>query len=78
MEPTLKEILASYNATAALPDAHTIPASWYTDARVAQLELHNVFSRDASRKTGTIRHRERCRRASGRRAWQRRKAARVL
>jgi choline monooxygenase len=45
MEPTLKEILASYNAAAALPDAHTIPASWYTDARVAQLELQNVFSR---------------------------------
>ncbi|MGB8437847.1 MAG: aromatic ring-hydroxylating dioxygenase subunit alpha [Candidatus Acidiferrales bacterium] len=45
MEPTLKEILASYNAAAALPDAHTIPASWYTDPRVAQLELQNVFSR---------------------------------
>jgi choline monooxygenase len=45
MEPTLKEILASYNAAAALPDAHTIPASWYTDARIAQLELQNVFSR---------------------------------
>ena len=45
MEPTLKEILASYNAAAALPDAHTIPASWYTDPRIAQLELQNVFSR---------------------------------
>jgi choline monooxygenase len=45
MEPTLKEILASYNAAAALPDAHTIPASWYTDVRIAQLELQNVFSR---------------------------------
>jgi choline monooxygenase len=45
MEPTLKEILASYNAAAALPDAHTIPALWYTDARIAQLELQNVFSR---------------------------------
>ncbi len=45
MEPTLKEILASYNAAAALPDAHTLPASWYTDARIAQLELQNVFSR---------------------------------
>ncbi|MFZ0523255.1 MAG: aromatic ring-hydroxylating dioxygenase subunit alpha [Candidatus Acidiferrales bacterium] len=45
MEQTLKEILASYNAAAALPDAHTIPASWYTDARIAQLELQNVFSR---------------------------------
>ncbi len=45
MEPTLKEILASYNAAAALPDAHTIPASWYTEPRIAQLELQNVFSR---------------------------------
>jgi choline monooxygenase len=45
MEPTVKEILASYNAAAALPDAYTIPASWYTDPRIAQLELQNVFSR---------------------------------
>jgi choline monooxygenase len=45
MEPTLKEILASYNAVAALPDAHTIPSSWYTDPRIRQLELQNVFSR---------------------------------
>ena len=45
MEPTVKEILASYNAAAALQDAYTIPASWYTDARIAQLELQNVFSR---------------------------------
>ncbi len=45
MESTVKEILASYNAAAALPDAYTIPAPWYTDARIAQLELQNVFSR---------------------------------
>jgi choline monooxygenase len=45
MEPTVKEILASYNAAAALQDAYTIPAPWYTDARIAQLELQNVFSR---------------------------------
>ena len=45
MESTVKEILASYNAAAALPDAHTIPARWYTDPRIAQLELQNVFSR---------------------------------
>jgi choline monooxygenase len=45
MEPTLKEILASYDAAAALQDAYTIPAPWYTDARIAQLELQNVFSR---------------------------------
>jgi phenylpropionate dioxygenase-like ring-hydroxylating dioxygenase large terminal subunit len=45
MEPTVKEILASYNAAAPLQDAYTIPAPWYTDARIAQLELQNVFSR---------------------------------
>jgi choline monooxygenase len=45
MEPTVKEILASYNAAAALPDAYTIPAAWYTDPRIAQLELQSVFSR---------------------------------
>jgi choline monooxygenase len=45
MEPTVKEILASYNVAAALPDAYTIPAPWYTDPRIAQLELQNVFSR---------------------------------
>jgi choline monooxygenase len=45
MDPTVKEILASYNAAAALPDAYTIPAPWYTDPRIAQLELQNVFSR---------------------------------
>jgi choline monooxygenase len=45
MEPTVKEILASYNAAAALPDAYTIPAPWYTDPRIAQLELQSVFSR---------------------------------
>ncbi len=45
MEPTVKEILASYNASAPLSEAHTIPAPWYTDARIANLELQNVFSR---------------------------------
>jgi choline monooxygenase len=45
MESTVKEILASYNVAAALQDAYTIPAPWYTDARIAQLELQNVFSR---------------------------------
>jgi choline monooxygenase len=45
MKPTVKEILASYNAAAPLPDAYTIPAPWYTDPRIAQLELQNVFSR---------------------------------
>jgi len=45
MEQTLKEILASYNDSAPLAEAHTIPASWYTDLRVAELEKQNVFAR---------------------------------
>ena len=45
MEQTLKEILASYNDSAPLAEAHTIPASWYTDVRVAELEKQNVFAR---------------------------------
>jgi hypothetical protein len=32
------EILAQYNEQAALPDASTIPAPWYVDARIAELE----------------------------------------
>jgi phenylpropionate dioxygenase-like ring-hydroxylating dioxygenase large terminal subunit len=46
MEPSLKDILASYNAAAPLAEAYTIPARWYTDKRVADLELQNVFSRN--------------------------------
>lgn len=45
MEQTLREILASYNDSAPLSEAYTIPAPWYTDARVADLELQNVFAR---------------------------------
>jgi choline monooxygenase len=45
MDQTLKEILASYNDKAALAEAFTIPAPWYTDARIAELERQNVFSR---------------------------------
>jgi phenylpropionate dioxygenase-like ring-hydroxylating dioxygenase large terminal subunit len=45
MERTLKEILASYNDAAPLSEAYTIPAAWYTDARVAGLERENVFAR---------------------------------
>lgn len=46
MESSLKDILASYNAAAPLAEAYTIPAAWYTDKRVADLELQNVFSRN--------------------------------
>ncbi len=46
MEASLKDILDSYNAAAPLAEAHTIPAAWYTDRRVADLELQNVFARN--------------------------------
>jgi choline monooxygenase len=45
MEQSLREILASYNDCAPLSEAYTIPAPWYTDQRVADLELQNVFAR---------------------------------
>lgn len=45
MNRDLNEILSSYDASAPLPEAYTIPASWYTDARVAALENENVFAR---------------------------------
>jgi choline monooxygenase len=45
VEKTVKEILAAYNDSAPLSEAYTIPAAWYTDARIAELELRNVFSR---------------------------------
>ncbi|HEY4879252.1 MAG TPA: aromatic ring-hydroxylating dioxygenase subunit alpha [Candidatus Acidoferrales bacterium] len=46
MEASLKDILDSYNAAAPLAEAYTIPAAWYTDKRVADLELQNVFARN--------------------------------
>ena len=43
--PTIPEILNSYNDSASLAEAETIPASWYTDHRIASLERKTVFSR---------------------------------
>jgi choline monooxygenase len=40
---SLPEILASYDETAPLERAYTIPATWYTDERIAELERRNVF-----------------------------------
>jgi phenylpropionate dioxygenase-like ring-hydroxylating dioxygenase large terminal subunit len=45
MDQTLKEILASYDDEAPLAEAHTIPAAWYTDTSVAELERESVFAR---------------------------------
>jgi choline monooxygenase len=46
MEPSLKDILDSYDDAAPLAQAYTIPAAWYTDPRIANLELQSVFSRN--------------------------------
>ena len=42
--PSLAEVLAQYNDRAPLSEASTIPAPWYVDDRIAQLELQAVFS----------------------------------
>lgn len=44
-ESPLSSILESYNDQASLADAYTIPAPWYTDARIAELERLTVFSK---------------------------------
>ena len=42
---SVQQILAGYNDQATLPEAFTIPASWYIDAGIAQLERATVFSK---------------------------------
>jgi choline monooxygenase len=42
---TVQEILARYDAEASLAEASTIPAPWYVDSRIAELEACAVFSR---------------------------------
>jgi choline monooxygenase len=39
------EILSTYDDKAALNEAYTIPAPWYVDARIAELERLTVFSK---------------------------------
>lgn len=43
METTLARILDLYNAGAPLEEAFTIPAPWYLDALIAELERERVF-----------------------------------
>jgi len=45
MDFTLQDIVASYNDQNPLEHAFTIPASWYVDERIAELERQSVFSR---------------------------------
>jgi len=43
MGVSVQEILASYDENAPLSEASTIPAPWYVDARIAELEARTVF-----------------------------------
>ena len=41
---SVEQIVASYDEAAPLTEASTIPAPWYVDARIAELERQTVFS----------------------------------
>jgi len=45
MKPSLKEIIESYDPHAPLAEAWTIPAQWYVDPRIIELESQTVFAR---------------------------------
>ena len=42
---SVAEILACYDASAPIAEASTIPAPWYVDARIAEMESQTVFSK---------------------------------
>ena len=44
-QETVHNILATYDANAPLAEASTIPAPWYVDSRIAELEARTVFSK---------------------------------
>jgi choline monooxygenase len=43
METSMQKILSLYDDSAPLAEAFTIPAPWYVDARIAELEKQTVF-----------------------------------
>ena len=45
MKTDLRKIVDSYDPSAPLEQASTIPSSWYTDQRIYELELQTVFGR---------------------------------
>jgi choline monooxygenase len=45
MQPSIEQVLSSYNDRAPLAQASTVPASWYVDPRIAELERLSVFSK---------------------------------
>src|SRR5690348_13500426 len=44
MERSVREVVNLYNPNDSLEEAWTIPAPWYFDPRIAELERSNVFS----------------------------------
>ncbi len=44
MKDSLRDIIGDYDPHAPLAEASTIPSSWYTDARVYEIEQQTVFS----------------------------------
>jgi choline monooxygenase len=46
MNLTLSEVLGLYKADAPLEEAYTIPAAWYLDHRIEELERERVFGRN--------------------------------
>ena len=45
MQTSIEQILSIYNDRTPLSEASTIPAPWYVDPRIAELERLNVFSK---------------------------------
>src|SRR5215470_11289283 len=44
MDPSIHEIINLYNPADPLEKASTIPAPWYRDSRIEELERSNVFT----------------------------------
>ncbi|HKQ73261.1 MAG TPA: aromatic ring-hydroxylating dioxygenase subunit alpha [Blastocatellia bacterium] len=45
MEDSVKQIIESYDPSASLAETWTIPATWYLDPRIAEIERRTVFAR---------------------------------
>jgi choline monooxygenase len=45
MQTSIEQVLSSYDDRASLSQAFTIPASWYVDPRIAEIERLSVFSK---------------------------------
>jgi choline monooxygenase len=45
VEDSVKQIIESYDPNAPLAEAWTIPATWYVDTRIAEIERRTVFAR---------------------------------